>query len=147
MVKYNRKRRDDFIEAQRHMEDDELSKARLAFLNGTATEEQVRLVEYALKDAEQKGLTLPPLLSAPGTTPERAKEEPSLFQQIEAQVQAAEAGGVAHAAKMEEMRRKVKDAFKKEKESQRQGGMLDQIGLETAQKPEAPAKKSGWKFW
>ncbi|KAM0327543.1 hypothetical protein ACHAQA_005834 [Verticillium albo-atrum] len=68
MVTYNRKRREDFAEAQKLMDADSLSAARIAFINGTATEDQIQLVEDANAQARETGVKLPPLLApAPPT--------------------------------------------------------------------------------
>jgi hypothetical protein len=76
MVRYNRKRRLEFVEAQKKIEEDELSTARLAFINGTATNDQVALVEEANLKAQQSGFKLPPLLApsqSAGTRPSAAQ--------------------------------------------------------------------------
>ncbi|KOS19851.1 hypothetical protein ESCO_005611 [Escovopsis weberi] len=65
MLRYNRARRAEFLEAQKKYQDDVLATARLAYLKGAATEEQILLVEEANRDAETKGVKLPPLLSPP----------------------------------------------------------------------------------
>ncbi|KAK0616762.1 cytochrome oxidase c assembly-domain-containing protein [Immersiella caudata] len=49
MMSYNKKRKAEFIEAQKRMEQDSLEAARLAYLSGKATEEQIALVEEALE--------------------------------------------------------------------------------------------------
>ncbi|KAK0644197.1 cytochrome oxidase c assembly-domain-containing protein [Cercophora newfieldiana] len=49
MISYNKKRKAEFIEAQKRMEEDSLEAARLAYMLGKATEEQVALVEEALE--------------------------------------------------------------------------------------------------
>ena len=67
MLRYNRARRAEWIEAQKRLEADELATARLAYLKGEATEEQAQLVEEANLAAEAKGEKLPPLLAAPAT--------------------------------------------------------------------------------
>lgn len=65
MLRYNRARRAEWVEAQKKLEADELATARLAYLKGEATEEQTQLVEEANREAEAKGEKLPPLLAAP----------------------------------------------------------------------------------
>lgn len=65
MLRYNRARRTEWVEAQKVLEADEVATARLAYLKGEATEEQIQLVEEANREAEAKGEKLPPLLSAP----------------------------------------------------------------------------------
>ncbi|PHH66494.1 hypothetical protein CDD81_6969 [Ophiocordyceps australis] len=65
MMRYNRARRAEWVEAQKKLEADALSAARIAYVKGEATEEQILLVEQATRDAEQAGLKLPSLLSQP----------------------------------------------------------------------------------
>lgn len=65
MLRYNRARRAEWIEAQKKFEADELATARIAYLKGDATEEQILLVEEANREAEEKGVKLPSLLSPP----------------------------------------------------------------------------------
>ncbi|KAF4993662.1 hypothetical protein FGRMN_6380 [Fusarium graminum] len=65
MVRYNRARRAEWVEAQKKLEDNELAMARLAYIKGEATEDQILLVEEANRAAEAKGEKLPPLLAAP----------------------------------------------------------------------------------
>lgn len=65
MLRYNRARRAEWIEAQKKFEADELATARIAYLKGDATEEQILLVEEANREAEEKGIKLPSLLSPP----------------------------------------------------------------------------------
>ncbi|CCC09711.1 unnamed protein product [Sordaria macrospora k-hell] len=48
MIMYNKKRKAEFIEAQKKMEADSLEAARLAYITGKATEEQTALVEEYL---------------------------------------------------------------------------------------------------
>jgi hypothetical protein len=67
MLRYNRARRAEWVVAQKQLEADELASARLAYLKGSATEEQIELVEEANREAEAKGTKLPPLLAAPTT--------------------------------------------------------------------------------
>ncbi|KAF5024229.1 hypothetical protein F66182_3743 [Fusarium sp. NRRL 66182] len=65
MVQYNRARRAEWVEAQKRLEADELASARLAYIKGSATEDQILLVEEANRAAEERGEKLPPLLEAP----------------------------------------------------------------------------------
>jgi hypothetical protein len=65
MVQYNRARRAEWVEAQKRLEADELAMARLAYIKGEATEDQILLVEEANQAAEARGEKLPPLLAAP----------------------------------------------------------------------------------
>lgn len=165
MVTYNRRRRDDFKEAQKVIETDTLATARLAFINGTASEEQILLVEDANRAAAAAGVKLPPLL-APSAASPAAKQAPAPAEpaldaaQREALLREAEASqgraagskssswwpfsgsgsssAPAAAVSTESIRDSAHAAFEKEKANQRQGGPLDQVGL----KPEE--KKKGW---
>ena len=65
MLRYNRARRAEWVEAQKKLEADELATARLAYLKGEATKDQTALVEVANREAERTGVKLPPLLSPP----------------------------------------------------------------------------------
>ncbi|OBS23435.1 hypothetical protein FPOA_03983 [Fusarium poae] len=65
MIQYNRARRAEWVEAQKLLEADELAMARLAYIKGEATEDQILLVEEANQAAEARGEKLPPLLGAP----------------------------------------------------------------------------------
>ncbi|KAM0243233.1 hypothetical protein ACHAPO_000073 [Fusarium lateritium] len=65
MVQYNRARRAEWVEAQKLLEADELAMARLAYIKGEATEDQILLVEEANQAAQARGEKLPPLLGAP----------------------------------------------------------------------------------
>lgn len=65
MLQYNRARRAEWVQAQQKLEADSLAAARVAYLRGDATEEQILLVEEANREAQEKGTKLPPLLSPP----------------------------------------------------------------------------------
>lgn len=65
MMMYNRKRRHEFFALQQRLKDDSLEAARLAYMTGTASEEQIAMVDDATAKAKQAGLVLPSLLSAP----------------------------------------------------------------------------------
>jgi hypothetical protein len=73
MISYNRKRKAEFIEAQKRLESDSLGAARLAYMTGKATEEQILLVEEAMeRDSDSNSTTgvftkLPSALGAPQT--------------------------------------------------------------------------------
>ncbi|KAE9571295.1 hypothetical protein CGCF415_v013002 [Colletotrichum fructicola] len=162
MVTYNKQRRADFIEAQRKMEEDSLAAARLAFINGTATDAQVSLVEEANAAARESGTRLPPLLSAPTVTTQAEKIFGTGQQRAETaspEAAAAAGGSSAPAAETqnkssgwwpfssssaakpttEAIQDKAKAAFDQERENQRRGGALDQIGLQPVEE-----KKKGW---
>ena len=182
MLRYNRARRAEWVEAQKQLEADEVSTARLAYLKGNATEEQILLVEEANREAEAKGEKLPPLLAAPshrthfeehvgpalggdrpGTTEtKKGKGVFGIFSGILANEEQGEdvgtseerlgyeslseeddATGMRESDMIRSIESKAKEAWEKEKENQRRGGSLDQLGLETAAAP----KKSWWKPW
>ncbi|KAH7040826.1 uncharacterized protein B0I36DRAFT_344503 [Microdochium trichocladiopsis] len=65
MMYYNRQRRNEFFALQKQFADDSLEAARLAYMTGKATEEQIALVEEATAKARESGTELPALLSAP----------------------------------------------------------------------------------
>ncbi|KAK3375868.1 cytochrome oxidase c assembly-domain-containing protein [Lasiosphaeria ovina] len=62
MMMYNKKRKAEFIEAQKKLEADSLEAARLAYMTGKATEEQISLVEEVLEREREAGQTSGPLL-------------------------------------------------------------------------------------
>lgn len=139
MVKFNRKRREEFMEARRRIESDAFQSARLAFINGTATEEQARLVEDAIREAERTGNKLPPLLSGPGSAEadqSTVAKDASLWDKVDAQVK-AEGGDV----------QKTQGVLEKERENQRRGGPLDKLGLEAEGKADGKAEGSGKRWW
>ncbi|KXH68244.1 hypothetical protein CSAL01_12965 [Colletotrichum salicis] len=194
MVTYNKQRRTDFIEAQRKMEDDALATARLAFIKGTATDNQITLVEEANALARETGVKLPPLLSAPthttgaekifGTGQQRTAADSTTANAItpafpttseaatpapkqkssswwpfggsnnksdaaetswseEDESSGVRATDLARAVedRKEFLQDKAKAAFERERENQRRGGPLDQVGLPQEEKK---AEKKGW---
>lgn len=170
MFTYNRQRRAEFFERQRELDANSLEAARLAYMRGDATEEQIELVEEANeRDAaagqKPRGFfdSMPAVLSEPKTIRVEGAEE-------EARQEAALAapGSSGHvkehpedksgswgswfgssSAKSSEAGGKgsvtdsAKAALEKEKENQRAGGPLDRVGLEADAKVETK-KKSGW---
>ncbi|KUI69475.1 hypothetical protein VM1G_05345 [Cytospora mali] len=185
MLRYNRKRKAEFLEAQRQMSADSLEAARLAYMRGDASEEQISLVEEAnarAGPAGGEGFKLPSILSAPKPI-KREDESPAQSEQAAASSGASESipgekksSGIfgwfsSSGTKKEEgvdstsassrdaartledkqdMLRKAREAFEKEKENQRSGGPLDRIGTQaTTTEPiqsngaEQP-KKKGW---
>ncbi|KAM0481047.1 hypothetical protein ACHAPX_003939 [Trichoderma viride] len=93
MLRYNRARRAEWIEAQKKFEADELATARIAYLKGDATEEQILLVEEANREAEEKGIKLPSLLSPPEHRTHFEEHVKSAFEGGQPQNQAAESKG------------------------------------------------------
>jgi hypothetical protein len=69
MLMYNKKRKAEFIEAQRKMASDSLEAARLAYMTNKATPEQIALVEEALeRESGSEGSIfskLPSIIGAP----------------------------------------------------------------------------------
>lgn len=174
MLRYNRARRAEWVEAQKKLEADELSSARLAYLKGEATEEQILLVEEANREAEERGVKLPPLLAAPTTRThfeenfagsdgpkkegkgvmgifsgmlgrgEQGEEVGSSQERLgyESLCEEDDSTGVRESDLVRSIENKARGAWEKEKQNQRAGGSLDQLGLEAA-----PSQKSWWRFW
>jgi hypothetical protein len=171
MLRYNRARRAEWAEAQKKLEADSLATARLAYLKGEATPEQTVLVEEANRKAEESGVKLPPLISPPEhRTHFEEHFKPALQGDSKATdngegkgvfgaltglfasgEQKAERAANAAANKTEEEAQaigtSVRGAWEHEKENQRRGGTLDQLGLETAGASQAAPKKKGWWPW
>lgn len=55
MMRYNKKRTGEWVEAQKKLEADSLEAARVAYMTGKATEEQVALVEEQLERERESG--------------------------------------------------------------------------------------------
>lgn len=175
MLRYNRKRKAEFIEAQRKMSADSLEAARLAYMRGDASDEQISLVEEANARAGGAGgdFKLPSILSAPkpirrdeeegasARQGEQAAAEASgegkssgLFGWFSSKKPAQDATGPSDAPRSledkQDMLRKAREAFEKEKEAQRSGGPLDRLGIEestaaqTQTKEAEQPKKKGW---
>ncbi|XXG95354.1 hypothetical protein Hte_001616 [Hypoxylon texense] len=199
MMVYNRKRRNEFFALQKQLRADSLEAARLAYMTGTASDEQVALVEEAEAKARQSGTSLPPLLSVPkpaaeapaiGATgrsawpgeaivessmsaaeeveqpkkkgfkawlfgglkeEEEVREETLNFEDEDEAAAAATTSGLHSRSGIskvaEESRQVLKDkakaAFEKERENQRKGGSLDQIGSGENQS-NGESKRRGW---
>ncbi|KAK5633287.1 hypothetical protein RRF57_009001 [Xylaria bambusicola] len=190
MMMLNRKRRTEFFALQKQLKEDSLEAARLAYMTGTATEEQIALVEDATAKANETGIALPPILSAPqsaapaggrdsatysnsgenasgddveqkkggimgwlfgGLKKEEARDNETLGTSDERwrTTATAAAGDVGNA-----LRDKAKAAFDHEKDTQRRGGPLDQIGLDTTATATTATsggggegKKKGWLWY
>ena len=65
MLRLNRARLSEFQASYSSIQADRLNAARIAFISGTATEDQIALVEEANRRAEEEGGKLPPLMSSP----------------------------------------------------------------------------------
>ncbi|KAK5662319.1 hypothetical protein OQA88_8225 [Cercophora sp. LCS_1] len=196
MLRYNKKRKAEFIEAQKKLEADSLEAARLAYMTGKATEEQIALVEEAME--RENGATsgsvfsrIPSALSQPRPMDDgsHAVERVTEAAKWPSQQQKAQEGGekqtglwawMTSSLKKEEegeeimssqrrlgyeslseeddatgvrdsdlvrsieskVRAKAQHAFEKERENERKGGPLDQVGLD--QTKEQPKKKGWW---
>ncbi|KAH8843006.1 hypothetical protein MCOR27_009132 [Pyricularia oryzae] len=154
MMVYNRKRKSEFIAAQKEMEESSLQAARLAYMRGDATAEQVALVE----EAKAKGIdtsffsntstttaTKPPAaVAAAAAQPETPAMDMNqtgwqavkgfLFGGLKTQddVVAGKPRSEAAGGIVKTVEDKAKAAFEKEKENQASGGMLDKIGTAAA---------------
>ena len=163
MLQYNRARRAEWLEAQKQMEADSLATARIAYLRGDATEEQIQLVEEANREAEEQGVKLPPLLSPPE---HRTHFEEHLKPTFESGSTAEGKGvmgvfsGLFGGSKdnsssdsdspvtdaAQSIEAKARSAWETEKFNQSQGGSLDRLGLDVSNAPPPAAKKSWWRW-
>ncbi|KAI1799648.1 hypothetical protein F4811DRAFT_542854 [Daldinia bambusicola] len=187
MMLHNRKRRNEFFALQKQLKTDSLEAARLAYMRGTASTEQIALVEEAEERARQSGVSLPPLLSAPkpivseggavestersawpgesmfessmsatsevekpkkkgftawlfgGLKKDEGGEEPLQFDK-----EAAAASGISSVVgeSQQALKDKARAAFNQERENQKNGGPLDQLG--SNEKPTSNESKSRW---
>lgn len=166
MLRYNRARKIEFFEAQKKMSAESLEAARLAYMRGDATDEQMSLIEEA--NARPEGFQLPSILSAPKpiaktTTEEKAVTEAasgskteekksglwSLFSsgsKSESQDASADKPQPRSLDEKRAMLESARAAFEQEKENQRKGGYLDRIGTEDSTPPKSAEqpKKKGW---
>lgn len=76
MIVYNRKRKAEFLEAQRRLEASSLEAARLAYMTGKATDEQILLVEEALE--RDSTLSSAPIFSRPGAPAPQQQQQPTV---------------------------------------------------------------------
>lgn len=168
MLQYNRARRAEWVEAQKKLEADELATARLAYLKGLATEEQILLVEEANQEAAAQGVKLPPLLAPPehrthfeervkpAFQSETIKEERTgkgifgFFSGKTADSGKAGESTVDSGAPLsspsdvvQTIEDKARLAWDAEKVNQRNGGSLDQLGLKEGE----VTTKKGWWPW
>ncbi|KAI0401093.1 hypothetical protein F4802DRAFT_442590 [Xylaria palmicola] len=194
MMVHNRKRRNEFFAVQKQMKEDSLEAARLAYMTGSATEEQIALVEDATARAKEAGTALPAILSAPrshadaetNTTTATATADRTVWPgeaMVESSPDGAETqkkGGITGwlfgGLKKEDVggsgstnataetlrdgderwrttpptttpgavRDTAKAAFEQERDNQRRGGPLDQVGLDRPAAGEGEKKKKGW---
>lgn len=166
MLRYNRARRNEWIETQRKLENDELAVARIAYLKDKATPEQIALVEAANLEAEAKGVKLPPLMAPAEHRTHFEEHVQSAFQGSADAVNKAAGKGVlgifsgflggnkqddastkstseAIESTTAAVQNNAQQAWDRELENQRRGGSLDQLGLATAGAAQ-PAKKGWW---
>ncbi|KAI0858469.1 hypothetical protein F4860DRAFT_486321 [Xylaria cubensis] len=169
MMMYNRKRRNEFFSLQKQLKEDSLEAARLAYMTGTASEEQIALVEDATAKAKEAGIALPSILSAPQSPAPAGGRETTTAGEVEEGKKKGSGGGVtgwlfgglkkeddaqtaedrwrstnttttSHESAADTFRDKAKAAFENERDNQRRGGTLDQVGLDA----EGSGKKKGW---
>ncbi len=168
MLRYNRARRAEWAEAQKKLGSDELATARLAYLKGEATEDQIALVEAANREAEEKGIRLPPLIAPPEHRTHfeehlkptlqgdgGSSTEPATGKGVFGVVSGLFGGGAskeapsvsvtqAAAQQAEAVESAARSAWDREIENQRKGGSLDQLGLAGASGEQVPTKKGWW---
>ncbi|PHH77742.1 hypothetical protein CDD80_256 [Ophiocordyceps camponoti-rufipedis] len=158
MLRFNRARRAEWIKVQMKLESDELSAARVAYVKGEGTEEQIALVEEANREAARMGTKLPPLLPPPEQrTHFEEKVQPVLFPREassdgkgiwgmvsgffggSASGSSSSSNGEADTrtepdvttdAMAQTVEATAKGAWETEKERQRSGGSLDRLGLD-----------------
>lgn len=138
MFQYNRARRTEWVEAQKKFEADELATARLAYLKGEASEEQILLVEEANREAEVRGIKLPPLIGAPE---HRTHFEEHVKPAFSGRTDRSTLSPRDAAQSIEDQ---AKLAWEAERHNQRVGGSLDQLGLETPVQSKDTTKKGWW---
>lgn len=172
MMRHNKKRQAEFLEAQKKMAADSLEAARLAYMRGEANDEQIALVEEAQRRAEGQGIKMPSLLSAPTPIRRDVNEESTVATASDETKSSKLLGFLPFGGKKEDksaaeaepkevkpeltleekraMLQQARAAFEKEKENERIGGPLDRLGTaeaaeSTAQTKEAEQpKKKGW---
>ncbi|KAK3991496.1 cytochrome oxidase c assembly-domain-containing protein [Cladorrhinum sp. PSN332] len=93
MMTYNKKRKAEWLEAQLKLEADSLEAARLAYLTGNATDEQINLVEEQLEKERKAGIStgsstffekMPSLLSPASeqAQQQQQKQKPSVTESV-----------------------------------------------------------------
>ncbi|PSR84056.1 cytochrome oxidase c assembly-domain-containing protein, partial [Coniella lustricola] len=152
MLRHNRQRKLDFMEAQKRMAADSLEAARLAYMRGDATDEQMAMVDEA--NTKVEGFHMPSILSAPKPLSNRPSEEstqaaaaPAPRSDAQPQNTSSKWWGLFSGSKKAEepsteatqqpprtleekraMLESARAAFEKEKENQQRGGPLDRVG-------------------
>ncbi|OAA67336.1 hypothetical protein SPI_01912 [Niveomyces insectorum RCEF 264] len=161
MLRFNRRRKEEFRAAQAQMQADSLAAARLAYMRGAATPEQTALVEEAQARGESGSgssfFQVPSLLGTPvaadrgadsgaaaaSTLPNADVAATGLSAEDDEALGAAESDLVRaleerQAAKTHSsLGRTARAALERERENQRQGGPLDRMGLESGKGPAA----------
>lgn len=164
MVRYNRARRAEWVEAQKKLEDNELAMARLAYIKGEATEDQILLVEEANRAAEAKGEKLPPLLAAPEHRTHFEEHIKPTFQDKTEEIVAKPTSGKGvmgvfsgvlgsgdskeqstNGTSREGQEQLVQLETARSENGQLVGGPLDRLGVEPT--GSSTTSKSWWKFW
>lgn len=89
MMAYNKKRKGEWIEAQRKLEADSLEAARIAYMTGKATEDQIALVEEQLERERRLGQTTSffdriPSVIAPESASQQTSQQPHKPSVVEA---------------------------------------------------------------
>ncbi|KAH0601436.1 hypothetical protein MHUMG1_00311 [Metarhizium humberi] len=169
MLQYNRARRAEWVEAQKKLEADSLAAARIAYLKGTATEEQILLVEEANREAKESGVKLPPLLAPAehrthfeehvkpkfsGDAVDEEKAGKGVLGVFSGFFGGSTAAGetpsnataplAAEGGVVQSIETKAKDAWEAEKQNQLKGGSLDQLGLDTGSSGQKTGKRGWW---
>jgi len=139
----NSRRKAEFFDAQRRLEADSLEAARLAYMRGDATPEQVALVDEVRASMAAGGggaFKMPNILSSPAArrpdeappagSAEKPDPPPRLLSLGEKQASVAD------------IKDRARAAFEAEKLNQKTGGPLDRVGLEEGKK----AKSSWWRW-
>ncbi|KHO01614.1 uncharacterized protein MAM_00615 [Metarhizium album ARSEF 1941] len=169
MLQYNRARRAEWVEAQKKLEADSLAAARIAYLKGTATDEQILLVEEANREARETGVKLPPLLApAEHRTHFEEHVKPTfsrdaadghkegkgvlgvlsgLFGGSTAAQETPSGASTPLAAGdgvVQAIEAKAKDVWETEKQNQLKGGSLDQLGLDIRNSEQKTGKRGWW---
>jgi len=147
----NSRRKAEFFETQRRLEADSLEAARLAYMRGDATPEQVAMVDEVREQlrareagAEGPGgaFKMPSILSAPAA---RRSDEVLPAAAAEKETPSSPPRVLSFEEKqasVADIKDRARAAFEAEKQNQKRGGPLDRVGLE-----EAKGGKSSWWPW
>jgi hypothetical protein len=94
-------------------------------MNGTATEEQIKMVEWA--KAQVPDGKLPPLLGTPN--PQEPERKASIWDEVDAKIKAGASERTA-GEKRELLTNTARGVLERERDNQRKGGLFDRVGLE-----------------